>query len=64
MEHAYGGPLGTLIAGLGMGGYYVGLVWINMLLGLMLTPLFLMPMTWIQDALMKRKQKAQTESQS
>ena len=41
MEHSYGGPLGTLIAGLGMGAYYVGLTWINMLLGILLTPFFI-----------------------
>ena len=50
-----GGPLGTLIAGLGMGAYYIGLTWINMLLGLVLTPFFIIPMTWVQDAMAKRK---------
>jgi hypothetical protein len=59
VEHSYGGPLGTLIAGLGMGAYYVGLTWINMLLGLLLTPFFLVPLTWLQDALAKRKEGAQ-----
>ncbi len=56
MEHSVGGPLGTLIAGLGMGAFYCALIWINMLLGLFLTPLFLIPLTWIQDALKARKQ--------
>ncbi len=55
MEHSFGGPLGTLIAGLGMGAYYVGLTWINMLLGIMLTPFFIIPLTWLQDAMAKRK---------
>lgn len=55
MEQNFGGPLGTLIAGLGMGGYYIGLTWINILLGIVLTPLFLIPLTWVQDALAKRK---------
>jgi hypothetical protein len=55
LEHSAGGPLGTLIAGLGMGGYYVGLVWINMLLGLVLTPFFIMPLSWIQDARNRKK---------
>lgn len=50
-----GGPLGTLIAGLGMGAYYIGLTWINLLLGVLLTPLFLIPMTWVQDAMAKKK---------
>lgn len=50
MEHQIGGPLGTLIAGVGMCAYYVALIWINVLLGMFLTPLFLIPLTWIQDA--------------
>ena len=55
VEHSFGGPLGTLIAGLGMGAFYAALIWINMLLGLFLTPLFLIPMTWVQDALKAKK---------
>lgn len=55
MEHSVGGPLGTLIAGLGMGSFYAALIWINMLLGIFLTPLFLIPLTWIQDALKAKK---------
>lgn len=55
MEQSVGGPLGTLIAGLGMGGYYIGLVWINTLLGLILTPFFIIPLTWAQDAMARRK---------
>lgn len=55
VEQSFGGPLGTLIAGLGMGGYYIGLTWINILLGILLTPLFLIPVTWVQDALAKKK---------
>jgi hypothetical protein len=55
VEQSFGGPLGTLIAGLGMGAYYIGLTWINLLLGLLLTPFFLIPLTWLQDALKKGK---------
>lgn len=44
------GPLGTLWAGLGMGAYYLALIWINSLLGVFLTPLFIIPLTWMQDA--------------
>ena len=55
MEHSFGGPLGTLIAGLGMGAFYAALIWINVLLGTFLTPLFLIPMTWLQDALARKK---------
>ncbi len=54
MEQQFGGPLGTLIAGLGMGAYYIGLTWINVLLGLVLTPFFIIPLTWVQDAMKKR----------
>ena len=55
MEHNFGGPLGTLVAGLGMGAYYLGLTWINVLLGIVLTPFFLIPATWVQDAIANRK---------
>jgi hypothetical protein len=55
VESSIGGPLGTLIAGLGMGAYYIGLTWINVLLGVVLTPFFIIPLTWVQDALAKRK---------
>lgn len=41
--------LGTLWAAFGMTAYYMALVWINTLLGLFLTPLFLIPLTWLQD---------------
>ncbi len=58
MEHSFGGPLGTLVAGLGMGAFYIALIWINMLLGMFLTPLFIIPMTWLQDAVMARKKSA------
>lgn len=49
------GPFGTLIAGLGLGAFYLALIWINLLLGHMLVPLFLIPLTWIQDAFQRRK---------
>ena len=55
MEHSFGGPLGILIAGLGLGAFYTALIWVNTLLGLFLTPLFIMPLTWIQDAMKARK---------
>lgn len=59
MEHAYGGPFGTLLVGLALGGFYAALIWINVLLGVFLTPLFLVPLTWFQDAILaKRAQKA------
>ena len=55
MEHSYGGPLGTLIAGLGLVAFYGALIWINVLLGTFLTPLFLVPLTWVQDAVLAKK---------
>lgn len=53
MENA--SPFGTLWAGLGLGAFYLALVWINMLLGHLLTPLFIMPLTWLQDAAKAKK---------
>lgn len=58
MEHSFGGPLGTLFVGLGLGGFYTALIWINLLLGVFLTPLFLVPLTWVQDALAAKKAAA------
>lgn len=49
------GALGTLWAGLGMGAFYLALIWINSLLGVFLTPLFIIPLTWAQDAMMAQK---------
>lgn len=55
MESSIGGPLGILIAGLGLGAFYTALIWVNTLLGVFLTPLFIIPLTWVQDALQARK---------
>ncbi|MFL5578574.1 MAG: hypothetical protein ACJ79S_21680 [Gemmatimonadaceae bacterium] len=52
------GPLGTLWAGLGLGAFYCALIWINVLLGNFLTPLFLIPLTWLQDAMTGRGRPA------
>ena len=49
------GPLGTLIAGLGLGAFYTALLWVNLLLGHMLTPLFLIPITWVMDKFSARR---------
>jgi hypothetical protein len=51
------GPLGTLWTGLGLGAFYTALIWVNLLLGHMLTPLFILPLTWLQDAMARRKAK-------
>lgn len=55
MESSFGGPLGILIAGLGLGAFYTALIWVNSLLGVFLTPLFIIPLTWVQDAMKARK---------
>jgi hypothetical protein len=51
------GPLGTLWVSLGLIGFYLALIWLNSLLGMFLTPLFLIPQTWLMDYLKKRKEK-------
>jgi len=43
------GIFGHLWAALGMGAYYTALIWINVLLVSFLTPLFIIPLTWLQD---------------
>lgn len=50
------GPLGTLWVSLGLIGFYLALIWLNTLLGVFLTPLFLIPGTWLMDKLQARKQ--------
>ena len=49
------GPLGTIWVGLGLISFYIALIWVNLLLGHFLTPLFLIPGTWVMDALEARK---------
>ena len=51
--------LGTLWAAFGMTAYYMALVWINTLLGMFLTPLFLIPLTWLQDRVAARGRRQQ-----
>lgn len=43
------GPLGVIWTGLGLGGFYIALIWINSLLGLVLTPLFFIPLTYLKE---------------
>ena len=50
------GPLGTLWVSLGLIAFYIALTWLNALLGMFLTPLFIVPGTWLLDWLKKRKQ--------
>ena len=51
------GPLGTLWVSLGLIAFYIALMWLNALLGLLLTPLFLVPGTWLHDWRKKRKER-------
>jgi hypothetical protein len=59
------GPLAVIWVAAGLIGFYIGLIWINSLLGLFLTPLFLIPLTWLQDRVKERKaRKANMASDS
>lgn len=49
------GPLGTLWVGLGLGCFYLALIWLNTLLGFLLTPLFVIPQTWLLEAVRRRR---------
>ena len=52
------GPLGTLWVSLGLICFYLALIWLNTLLGVFLTPLFLIPGTWVMDKLgLKKKER-------
>jgi hypothetical protein len=48
------GPLGTLWVSLGLGCFYIALIWLNTLLGFFLTPLFVIPATWLTDRMPAR----------
>jgi hypothetical protein len=49
------GPLGTLWVSIGLGLFYIALIWLNTLLGFFLTPLFIIPATWVTDRLQPRR---------
>jgi hypothetical protein len=57
------GPLGTLWVSFGLIGFYLALIWLNTLLGVFLTPLFLIPGTWLMDYLEKRKRRRDGSSE-
>jgi len=40
---------------LGLGAFYIALIWLNTLLGFFLTPLFLIPQTWLMDWVASRR---------
>jgi hypothetical protein len=52
------GPLGTLWVSFGLIAFYIALIWLNSLLGMFLTPLFIIPATWLMDFIRKRKRVA------
>lgn len=54
------GPLGTLWVSFGLIGFYLALIWLNSLLGMFLTPLFIVPGTWLLDWLKRRKAERST----
>lgn len=58
------GPLGTLWVSLALISFYIALIWLNALLGQLLTPLLIIPGTWLLDWLKRRKagRKAATAS--
>jgi hypothetical protein len=60
------GPLGTLWVSFGLIAFYIALVWLNALLGIFLTPLFLIPGTWLMDKLgvRRRAERKQAERES
>lgn len=49
------GPLGTLWVSVGLICFYIALIWINTLLGVFLTPLFMIPQTWLLDRIKQRR---------
>jgi len=49
------GPLGTLWVSFGLIAFYIALIWLNSLLGVFLTPLFMIPGTWLLDWRKRRK---------
>jgi hypothetical protein len=57
------GPLGILWVSIALGAFYIALTWLNTLLGFFLTPLFLIPQTWLMDWAAQRKAR-RAEAQS
>ena len=57
------GPLGTLWVGIGLGCFYIALIWLNTLLGFLLTPILTgIPMTWLMDWRAQRRASRTTVS--
>ena len=51
------GPLAVIWVAAGLIAFYIALIWINSLLGLFLTPLFIIPLTWFQDKVKERRRR-------
>jgi hypothetical protein len=54
------GPLGTLWVGIALGCFYIALIWLNTLLGFFLTPLFIIPTTWLMDRISAKRNAKQS----
>ena len=57
------GPLGTLWVGLGLCAFYIALIWLNTLLGVFLTPLFIIPGTWALEWIQGRRRRRRQEGE-
>lgn len=55
------GPLGILWVGIGLCCFYIALVWLNTLLGFFLTPLFIIPSTWLMDWRKRRRERVTSD---
>lgn len=51
------GPLGTLWVSVGLIGFYIALIWINSLLAIFTSSLFMIPQTWLLDVVLRRKKQ-------
>lgn len=56
------GVLGTLWVGAGLVSFYIALIWMNALLGIFLTPLFLIPVTWFLGGKKNRKPRTAVQA--
>ncbi len=45
------GPLAVLWVGVAIGAFFTALIWLNTLLPMFLTPLFVIPVTWLLEKL-------------
>jgi predicted Na+-dependent transporter len=56
------GPFATLWVSFGLIAFYIALIWINTLLGVFLTPLFIIPGTWLMDRIQARRREQEQRS--